>query len=306
VSTTVKKTVLAVAVAATALALAGCGSTGGTAPAAVGTPSSADGTSSANTPTYSPNSPEGRYLADSVKVEQLVANCMKAHGFTYVPHPMTSADLVAPGNLAGRDPALVPYDQLRAYRAKYGFGIFGRDVYPHDPNLSVGTDTTPNPNTAIRAALPAAQQQAYDQALEGDVRSITSAAGTKTARTGGCADQASRQAYAGAETSTNSGQEATARAAEQSFQTNPDLLAAARDYGSCLTRKGYRVTSTKPGAIEHTVEQAVQTLHDQGSLSPTQGLTKEVAMSLDDLECGRDYEARAKPLVQTLLTSGQG
>lgn len=300
-----KQTVLSVALAATALALAGCASHGAASSAAAQSSSSV-GTSSANQPTYSPNSPEGRYLAESVKVEQLVADCMKAHGFTYVPHPMTSADLVAPGNLAGHDPAIVPYDQLKAYRAKYGFGIFARDVYPHDPNVAVRTDSTPNPNTAIRAALPPGQQQAYDQALEGDVRSFNSGAGRKTARTGGCADQASRQVSGDANTTTNPTQEAAGQAAEQSFQTDPDLLRAAQAYGSCLTRKGYHVTGTQPGAIEHTVEQAVQTLHDQGSLSATAGLAKEITMSLDDLECGRDYEAKAKPFVENLLNAGEG
>ncbi len=53
------------------------------------------------------------------------------------------------GNLFGMDPALVPYDDMREYRAKYGYGNFARDLYPDDLDVSLPA-SPPNPNTAIR------------------------------------------------------------------------------------------------------------------------------------------------------------
>ena len=46
-----------------------------------------------------------------------------------------------------------PLDKVRAFRSKYGFGGFSKQVYPHDPVLQPGpADEGQNPNNAIRFA----------------------------------------------------------------------------------------------------------------------------------------------------------
>lgn len=237
----------------------------------------------------------------------MIADCMKAKGFSYVPHPLLSSDMVSASNLAARDPALTPYAQLRAWRAKYGFGIFSPEVYPNDPNVAEPAwSPSDNPNNAIYNALAPAQKQAYDLALNGVVaghEKKSDGSGSKPLPDA-CALKASLAVYGTHPQDPNQG--LLAKQAEQAFQTDPGVLTAAQGYASCLVSHGYRVTNVKPGTIEQTVSNAAQALHDKGGLTPQQGLTKEIKMALDDVDCGKAYEEKARPLVQKMLDSGVG
>jgi hypothetical protein len=266
---------------------------------------------SATTPGAAPDtsSPEGRAEADSVKFENLMADCMKAAGFTYVPHPMQYTRPAS--NLAGQDPALVPYDQLKTYRAKYGFGVYARDVYPNDPNVAVPGTDNPNPNNAIRDGLDPARRQAYDLALDNGSRDKLSYEQAKKGvpkEPGGCVDKVTKQVGPAEPAKTSdAAAEAAAQQATQAFQTDPQVLQAAQNYGSCLRNLGYTVPNTKPGFIEHTLEQVVSAQHENTAPgSAAQGLTQEIKTALDDLDCGKDYEVKAKPFVRRLLSAGQG
>lgn len=294
------------ALGACGVLLAGCGS----APSAT----SAGTTTSAATPTQTgpdTNTAEGRAEAWSIKFENLMADCMKAAGFQYVAHP---AHYTRPaGNVAGKDPALVPYDTLKAYRQKYGYGTYyAADVYPNDPNV-VAPDPGPesNPNNAIRSSLDSARQQAYDQAYDGGTREQMAKTGKKTdIHEGGCVDKITKQignSDDGVSTTTDPTAEAAAAQAEQQFTTDPTVLSAAQDYGSCLQQHGYTVTSVKPGVIDRTLGQLVEQEHTNSpAVDRKQGLSKEIKISLDDLECGKAYEAAAKPFVEKLLQVGVG
>lgn len=257
-----------------------------------------------------PNTPEGKAEADSVAMENLIADCMKAQGFQYVPRPMKYG--MPKGNLAGIDPALVPYESLKTYRAKYGFGAFARDVFPNDPNV-VPPPLPPNPNTAIRDRLDAAQQAAYDMALDGGARNSGATdgppePGKQRGQEKGCVVEASKKVVGEdrpADPVEEAAAQAAAQAAQQAFQTNPQLLQAAQEYATCLRGHGYEVRAVKPGSIERTVEQSVNELHDgPGAPAPQEGLRREITMALDDLECGRNYEVVAKPLVEKVLAEG--
>jgi hypothetical protein len=296
------------AVAAAGVLLAGCGG----APSA--TSNAPTGiSSSAATPTEAApdtNTPEGKAEAWSIKFENLMADCMKAAGFQYVAHPQHYSRPA--GNVAGKDPALVPYDVLRPYREKYGYGTYyAGDVFPNDPNVvNVAAGPESNPNNAIRAALDPARQKAYDQALDGGARSQLATSGKKTdVHEGGCTDKISKQLGDIDDTpaTTNPTSQATAAQAEQDFVTSPTVLNAAQAYGSCLQQHGYSVPSTKPGVIERTLEQLVEQEHtDSPAVDKKQALAKEIKIALDDLECGKAYEAAAKPFVQKLLQVGVG
>ncbi|WIX75096.1 hypothetical protein QRX50_26475 [Amycolatopsis carbonis] len=303
-STKITKTALLFALAAGTAVLAGCGGSTDNAPAPAAASSAASSTEAATGGTAPDTStPEGKAEADSVKSENLMADCMKRAGFKYVPHPMRYA--VSKSNIAGIDPALTSYEALKAYRQKYGYGTgYAKDVFPNDPAVAVPVNP-PNPNNAIRAALPAAQQTAYDTAY-GAPRELSYADAKKPQ--GGCIAEVNRQmGNTGGESKSDAGQQAAAREASQRFETDSRVLAAAQDYGSCLRRKGYAVPSTKPGVVEHTLSQAAQQEYDSNpAASKQQGLSKEIKTSLDDLECGKAYEAVAKPFVQALLQAGVG
>ncbi|GAA3437217.1 hypothetical protein [Kutzneria kofuensis] len=284
--------------------LAGCGAAPSAAPTT--------GTSSAAAPTQAgpdTNTPEGRAEADSIKSENLMADCMKAAGFQYVPHPQHYTQ--SAGNVAGKDPATVPYDVLKTYRQKYGYGSnYASDVYPNDPNVVPPYTPAANPNNAIRDALDPARKQAYDLAYDGGAREQFESGSKKPdIRTGGCVAKVNQQIgnTGGPKTTTDPAAEAAAAQAQQQFQTDPTVLSAAQAYGSCLQQHGYTVPSTKPGVIERTLEQLVQQEHtDHPVADKKQGLSKEIQTSLDDLECGKAYEAAAKPFVEKLLQVGVG
>jgi hypothetical protein len=247
-------------------------------------------------------SPESRAEADSVTTENLIADCMRARGFTYVPRPLKFGRPA--GNLSGMDPALVPYEDLKEYRAKYGFGNFARDVYPNDLNVSL-PPPSPNPNTAIRDSLDAAARDAYDQALDGGAREARDGGSPGSTRSAeSCSGKASEQVY-GQEEPADPAKEAAAAQAQQQFQTDPQLLEAAQGYATCLRGQGYEVPVVKPGTIEWTVEQTATKLYDEAQgANPQRGLDREIEMALDDLECGKAYEAVAKPKVEKVLAEG--
>jgi hypothetical protein len=295
-----RKALSALAIGALGL-VAACGTAQQPTTPAAGQPAAA-ASGTATVPPPADGSPESKAEADSVTIENLIADCMKAQGFSYVPRPLKFGR--AAGNLSGMDPALVPYEDLKAYRAKYGFGNLARDVYPDDLNVSLPA-TPPNPNTAIRDALDHAARKAYDEALDGgagEARKDDDRDGSKFATS--CSGKASDQVYGKAEPA-DPAKEAAAARAQQEFQTDPQLLEAAQGYATCLRGQGYEVPVVKPGSIERTVEQAATKLYDEArGKNLQQGLDHEITMALEDLECGKAYEAVAKPKVEKVLAEG--
>ncbi|MFC0547924.1 hypothetical protein [Kutzneria chonburiensis] len=281
--------------------LAGCGGAPSAGPSTTGPSAAAPTQAGPDT-----NTPEGRAEADSIKFENLMADCMKAAGFQYVPHPQHYTRPA--GNVAGKDPATVPYDVLKTYRQKYGYGSnYASDVYPNDPNVVQTYSPDQNPNNAIRAALDPARQLAYDQAYDGGSREARQPGDKKDYKMGGCAAKITPQIGTNANVTTDPAAQAAGAQAEQEFTTNAAVLNAAQAYGSCLQQHGYSVPSTKPGVIERTLEQLVQQEHsDHPVADKKQGLAKEIQISLDDLECGKAYEVAAKPFVEKLLQNGVG
>lgn len=256
---------------------------------------------------------------DSVKIENLVADCMKAQGFTYVAHPTKYDDPADDGTMAGRgDPSQAPYDALKSYREKYGFAIYGRDVFPTDPNVG-NKPEEPNPNNAIRTALDPAQQDAYDKALHGvSMGELTHAKAQAQAGQGydmgdgGCSRKASEQVHPPEpEKPRDPAADAAYAQLMQDFYTDPKLLEASQAYGACLRQQGFQVDSTKPGTIESTVQQIIMVERSAlpekiDATVAQQGLRKEITASLADLECGKDYLAQAKPFMEKILNSEGG
>jgi hypothetical protein len=286
-------TTVAATLAGTVLVLAGCGSQGGT-PAAAG-----------NVPTGSEPAGDQAQLAKQAqdkrsRAENMIADCMKQQGFTYVPYaPATSASPSSP-SIRGQNPALVPYEDLNAFRQKYGFGVYAADVYPQDPAVASRQATAQsNPNEAIKTGLDPARREAYSKALYGEGKG-----------NGGCAND-SMKAVFGDTPADDAAKQAEARQAQLAFESDPGVLQAAHAYASCLNGQGHKVSSTKPGTIEESLRQALITARGQGQGSLTgdaarTALDNEIRQAMDDLECGKDYFVAAKPFVTKLRAGGVG
>ncbi|WP_143261748.1 hypothetical protein [Allokutzneria sp. NRRL B-24872] len=243
----------------------------------------------------------------SVKVGNLVAECMKKKGFTYVAvtAPQNTEDANNPN---GKDPTLVPYDALKTFRQKYGFGVFARDVFPQDPAVNPRTEQQTDPNQAIRDGLDAAQKDAYDIALTSGTR--TDSGAKKRMLDGqGCMGEAHKAVYGDREDAADPKREAEYNRARQAFENDPAVVRTSQSYASCLRRLGRNVTSAKPGEIETFVQQSFQARRGEAPIDATaarKGLDDEVKAALEDLECGKDYLAAAKPHTEKLIAAGAG
>ena len=97
---------------------------------------------------------------EDVRREELIAECMTEQGFTYVPHPTTTATFDGGVQWRTDDP-----DWL----VNYGFGVVVFPGLPAGELLQFGGDIPgqTNPNTQHFLTLSAAEQEAYNFALWG-------------------------------------------------------------------------------------------------------------------------------------------
>ncbi|NUW44444.1 hypothetical protein [Nonomuraea rhodomycinica] len=78
-------------------------------------------------------------------VEQTRVACMKEQGLTYLAQPVTKRKR-QPGE---RERITGDYAALRAYRAKYGFGVWSPLVFPRDPVVNPVSGENPNNDTMM-------------------------------------------------------------------------------------------------------------------------------------------------------------
>jgi hypothetical protein len=286
-------------------AVSGCGAKtdaggGGSAPGGTAEPGASASATQDSSGVQDANSAE-------VKAENFTADCMKGKGFRYIPHALnfgTDANKIA--DYAGMNFVLSPPDEVRKFRAKYGFGGYGRLVYPNDPAVAEPVDT-PNPNNAIRAALDPAQQKAYDQALNGDYRKLKAGGKLPAGKVDqGCGGEASLKFY-GTGPSKKEQQDNSREYAK--FTGDPAVVKAAQKYGDCLKQKGYRVKDARPGWISQAMFTGWSDKVPQGKVSAAaarSGLTKEIKAALDDLDCSTDYATLARTKYAKAVRAGGG
>jgi hypothetical protein len=285
-------TMVATALAGTVLVLAGCGSQGGT-------PTDAAG----NGPSGAEPAPD-RALAARVqdqrsRAENMIADCMKQQGFTYVPHVPVASETPSSPSIRGQHPAMVAYEDLKTFRQKYGFGVYAADVHPQDPNVAPRRPTTtPNPNDAVKAGLDPAAKEAYNKALHGVGKG-----------NGGCVNDSMKAVFGDTPADDDAGKQAQTRQTQSAFESDPGVVQAANAYAACLSSRGHKLGSTKPGMIEASLRQTLVTARGQGTLTgdaARTALDSEIRQAMDDLECGKDYFVAAKPFVTKLRESGVG
>jgi len=243
-----------------------------------------------------------------VKAENMIADCMKAKGFQYVPHPVSYDDDSQVGKYAGMLSVLEPADQVRTFRAKYGFGVYSRLVYPNDPAVAARQqDPSQNPNNAIRDALDPARQKTYDVALQGFSGGLTAKQEANKSADQGCAGAASAKYFGSGQTKE---QQAAAGREYAKFENDPAVESAAQKYADCLKNKGYRVSSAKPGWVEQSLfTDATEKVSDPAKVSAAAakaGLANEIKAALDDLDCRADYATIARTKYAAAIRAGNG
>ena len=188
------------------------------------------------------------------EMQNVLADCMTKKGFQYVAYVAATGDSGL-GRLTGPLSILESPNEVRAFREKYGFGVYARMVYPNDPAVATPeTDAAKDPNTAIREALDPARRKAYDLALNGNQEGVKGDRGLeKVTGEPGCGGEASIKVYGEGRDEAATGDVEQAYAA---FQADPEVVAAAQKYADCLRGQGYKVTTTRPGEIEDTMNSA--------------------------------------------------
>ncbi|MEV0148540.1 MULTISPECIES: hypothetical protein [unclassified Nonomuraea] len=216
--------------------------------------------------------------------QQVMAACMKGRGFAYAPAVPGTPAPPAADEQRRRDG-----DQaaMRAYRSRYGYGVFAALARPNDPLAHVpetlppqadlpaaGTPaTSPSAPAATSDATPTRTHMPEPPAIGTPVAvepppAAAEPAGTRAAGTradGGAATDA--YAAAGSEcfvitVKQTLGRDVTdaahlrrqyvralGRAWKNELDTDPGLIALAGSYASCLTAKGYEVAATAPTEV---------------------------------------------------------
>ncbi|MER6953592.1 hypothetical protein [Streptomyces sp. NPDC000618] len=246
----------------------------------------------------------GAELKNQYLVENAIADCMKEQGFTY-----TAVAPVDPASSWATDGA--DYELTKKFRQKYGFGYTARAVYPDDPEL-VGDRSAnePSANAKYVETLTPAQKTAYDKAL-GSVPGSEKGQNDWT----GCLATANKKVYGS--TSPKELLDASSRSQENAQALNGDqkLVGLAQSYASCLKRDGIPVTTTQPTSIGEMVKLQASASAPAGGGGPAAAaenpdgtstesmskeealplLTKEIALAMKDLECGKDFRAAYFP-----------
>ncbi|MCF3964183.1 hypothetical protein [Streptomyces fuscigenes] len=235
--------------------------------------------------------------------QNATAVCMRAKGYTYTPHVDTAPDLWAAVDASD-------YAKAKAFRGKYGYGLYSGAVHPDDPKapMSPASRRGEAPDAAYLASLSPKQLAAYQKAL-GGVRGTPSAEDAPGDQAGptGCVGEAQRQVEGrDGQDAAHQKQEWEAAEAEQEqaqahLDTEPKLVALADSYASCLSARGIAVTTRRPSRIADMVkfqESAKSPAEGSDHLSKSEAqllLTADVKAAMNDLECGRKFRAAYFP-----------
>ncbi|MFI6732497.1 hypothetical protein ACIBI9_06135 [Nonomuraea sp. NPDC050451] len=220
---------------------------------------------------------------NKAKIESTRAACMKEQGLTYLPEKVIKRDRTKEerARLAG------DHEALRAYRAKYGFGVWSRLVFPGDP--AVDRDMGESRNNKLLMSLSAKDLKAWraadDKCFAKAVKSVLGK--TVTSQAGFLADVNS----------------ALAKGLRE-LDTDPKLAALGKEFGGCLKIAETRPTVLAARGRAKFAEEATEVARTQSKgslpegsaalpgLTPEQArpyLAKEVKAALADLECGKAF-----------------
>ncbi|MFF5213221.1 hypothetical protein [Streptosporangium sp. NPDC000396] len=257
------------------------------------------GSEPASAPVAAPTRTQGDVAQNAWRMERIKADCMKQKGFTYVPFVMPRQKQSETERRAEQG----DYAAMKELRAKYGFKVFARFIYPGDPQAGdITREMFPvDPNERIQDALNLTQINAYDNAQKD------------------CTVKAAQEVVHKKVTSQldldNQRFKKLDQVMGRELDGDPRLVELAAPFGDCLKAKGYPVTSLKPTVMAVSKQRAEAIFleakklgrgkrhEDLSHLAPEQlrpYLVKEIKTALDDLECGKDFYAVYLPKKQEI------
>jgi len=182
----------------------------------------------------------GQYQSEQARAEQIVAECMKAQGFVYLP-----ADVSQP-------PALVPSDELDPdapqagtleFAKEFGYGISTWDIEDGQP-ADVGTEQE-DPNQEYVDSLSESARKAYELALHGvppTEEQLASDDWQPDPAQGGCYGKSTAEVWNTDEVW--SAPQFASLVEEMSYvatdlDNDPEVTAASTLWSSCMAQNGY-------------------------------------------------------------------
>lgn len=222
-------------------------------------------------------------FADHVeRVQQLIADCMNAAGFEYVP---VDVKTIQAGQKRMRsDPGYT----RRTYKEKWGLGVTTRF---DNPVRDVGL----GPNLRIWHGLPPADEAAYSRALFGadPTQDFTTALDDEDfSETGGCTRKAVAKVF------TDDQLKGTyVNPKDVLIESDPRIVKAHADWSKCMKRRGYDYAWDQDEIIDEYGERLDELLDgdDPASLTGSRLAAlrnlqqAEIAVSLADVECEMKY-----------------
>lgn len=218
------------------------------------------------------------------RAEEMIARCMAAEGFEYVPaiRPVSSVNYEA--------------NDVEEYVKEEGFGIttwYGREVRP-----AAESDSWVNPNTAIVESMSDSEEDAYYAALHGAPTESSGAGGPATvviveaestgeidgepvvdgAYGGGCNGEAYREIY-GKQDAVLEQILPELEEMWQGFEADPRYLKAEEDWRACMAEGGHRYDNVDQmyDEIYDDFEARLNAIvgSDGGWVDPFEGWTEE-------------------------------
>ena len=259
----------------------------------------------ASSPVAAPAVVSGAKADSPLRIQTLVADCMKQRGFKYVAWVPEAA---IPDD-AEKKAYLGDYEAMKKERSQRGFGVFADFVYPGQREKRVLWRESDSPNFTIKNQLSPAQLTAYGKALTA------------------CRSQALKQVTGKVVTSdedwAKQENEMIAQRLDRDLNADPKLVELATVMGDCLKGKGRQVASVRPVGMSRRGVQEFEAQKKQIALNDDisdkglpdgqyyepripvdtakQHLNREIKAALDDLECGKDFYAAYLPRSEEIV-----
>jgi hypothetical protein len=216
------------------------------------------------------------------RVEGLIAKCMRAQGFEYVP-----ADYMTIRRGMSADKRL-PGIGEEEFITTYGFGL--STLYTGDaPQVSDGyspaREGLGEQNIAIYKNLSPQDQVAYNRALFGDDPTATFAVGLETedfSRCGGCTREAISEVFEPAQLDAS-----YYNPIDRMINDDPRMKAALRKYGEEMREAGFGYDH--PDEVEADIRERLDAI-TEGRTVAVEELSADRRKALEELQ---DYERRA-------------
>ncbi len=232
------------------------------------------------------------------EVENKVADCMAAEGFTYVPMKSHSTETFTDDDMEDRN--------AKEWAAKNGYGMFVEEVPEESGPEGEPTEEWVDPNAAYMNSLSETEMAAFEAALWGNMWELTEEEMMDenyvySWEDSGCQGAAQHEVF------DTQGPEDEPRFAElmdsmgelyASVQTAPETVAAAAKWSDCMADAGYTGFTTVYDASQSVMD-AGAALYDQeeGSDAEYTSPSDEAIAQLGELEIATavaDFDCREK------------